>query len=762
MAKARGETPGDAREKRRILTTDDLVKMPVNELLCEISGVMDRRGEPDDKALARIVNEDIQRHIDALPPRVRKCPECGGTIVQRAGKRNGLQRYRCASEGCGRYFTETSGTILEKTRFSWDAWVEVVYQLINWNSVADTLAVLADDYHYPNADEKSVWLMRLKVMNALASLPSPVLTGVVQVDDTFLREAQKGSRSLFNPLPASFDKPRLARTKKNPKAGVECGPQGNEYACVTCAVDASGRCVVRTLGMGALSYEDMSDFLGEHTRGVSFICSDGALSIAKYCDVNCIPHYIYPSNYRDIRDKAGWAHPREGETEAQRESRRKHNRAIAEPMWRDGTGPCVVRYPRGERSYDAFLSVCDEFGLTVNGVNSLHSSIKDHLDGDLRGVSTRYLPLYLALCEHLWNAGIEKGGGGRSKVVSRKDAEDLLVEAVCAQVNLTASDISGMRARPPMDATVSGRQMARLRRETARVREKLGNAEFVFDDGIGVEVGDKKEYLLHLPPARLWSVCEHAGLRKWKTQKNNKTMLAIRLLKLDDLERAIEAERLEFQAAAPKSHSRALPKPAERHENRRPVRSTFPASMFTTCREAAARKARVVFLDTETTGLVTSTDEVLSVAMVSLDGEVLLDELVRPRHRLRWDKAEEVNGISPADVEGAPSMPELKERVEGILREADVVAGWNVLFDMKMLYAAGIDFPDRFAYAVDLLADYKAAWASGHPGRKRKPAFDLASVASRHGLSHAAHTALGDVAVLVPIWEMLAGGADAP
>ena len=73
-------------------------------------------------------------------------------------------------------------------------------------------------------------------MKALSAIPSPVLHGTVQVDDTFLRDSQKGSRELYNPLPESFNTPRIPRNKKHRSVKTECGPQGNEYSAITCAM----------------------------------------------------------------------------------------------------------------------------------------------------------------------------------------------------------------------------------------------------------------------------------------------------------------------------------------------------------------------------------------------------------------------------------------------------------------------------------------------------------------------------------------------
>lgn len=51
--------------------------------------------------------------------------------------------------------------------------------------------VLEKDYSCEGINYKTVWLWRMKFIHALAEMPIPIVTGVVQVDETFIRESQK-------------------------------------------------------------------------------------------------------------------------------------------------------------------------------------------------------------------------------------------------------------------------------------------------------------------------------------------------------------------------------------------------------------------------------------------------------------------------------------------------------------------------------------------------------------------------------------------
>lgn len=762
MAKQKKTTKSAKAEKN--FTAEELAAMPANELMSLLAGVMSQRNENYDKIIAGIANQDIQKHLDALDEHKTACPKCGGTVIRKNGKRNNIQRYRCLTIGedgkpCGHAFTDLSGTIFEKTRFSWDAWVEVVYQLINWNSIAVTQAELSETYFYPNVDEKSIWLMRLKIMNALATLPSPKLSGIIQVDDTFLREVQKGSRKLVNPLPESFGIERIARNKDAKDVKVECGTQGNEYSAVTCAVDKSGHAVVRTLGSGALTYESFSSFMEEHTEGIAFLCSDGAPTIAKFCDIRNIPHYVYPSRYRDMRRKQGYVDKPEFETAAQKKKRKAQNREITEAMWKDKTGPHMDNYAQAN-SYDRFWKICGDHKLTINGVNALHAALKRRFEVGFRGVSTKYLPLYLALFEYLWNRGVvenDEDEHARKRIVSHKEAELILIEAVNTRVNFTAKDVEEIRSKPPEFGTVSKRKMGEIHKKVEAAREALDEQDFVFPDDTGIEIGKTKEYLAHLPEPRFYSVCELVGLRQWKKQKNNRTMLIIRLLKEEKLQQAIAEERLAFSKAEVGKVAEIAENRQSAHKNVQVLVKDIPTTRNTTCWSAAKDlTGKVVFVDVETTGTNPKKDEILSVAIVTLDGEVLFDETIKPRHTARWTDAETKHGISPLDVANRPTMEAFTSEIETILGQADYLVGWNVMFDIRMLLAAGVDVIGSQARFVDLMADYKQWWIKDHRGTKF-PSFSLEATARRHAFRHDPHNALSDTTVLIPIWQMLTG-----
>jgi len=100
------------------------------------------------------------------------------------------------------------------------------------------------------------------------------------------------------------------------------------------------------------------------------------------------------------------------------------------------------------------------------------------------------------------------------------------------------------------------------------------------------------------------------------------------------------------------------------------------------------RENPVVFVDTETTGLEPEKHEILEIAIVAIDGSILLDTKVKPVNiETAHPKALEVNGYNEADWAGAPTFDEIKDQVTEAL-EHKIFIGQNPNFDRNFIIAA--------------------------------------------------------------------------
>ena len=115
---------------------------------------------------------------------------------------------------------------------------------------------------------------------------------------------------------------------------------------------------------------------------------------------------------------------------------------------------------------------------------------------------------------------------------------------------------------------------------------------------------------------------------------------------------------------------------------------------------SAIQGKKILCFDTETTGFSPDKgDELLQVAFVSLDNgkiQTLFQSLIKPHEKTSWVGAMIKNHISPKMVEKAPYPEDIKNQVQEIVDQADVIVGYNIDFDINFLEKCmGIDFSNK-------------------------------------------------------------------
>jgi len=450
--------------------------------------------------LDNVIMTDFHKRLEKLEIN-NICPVCGTKHIMKYGKRNHVQRYKCKQ--CTYQFSLFSNTILEKTKFHWDTWITVVELTLNGYSLNEIRHKLIEDYGYHSIDRKTIFLWRHKIINALASIPQPRLSGVVQVDETFVREAQKGSRRLVSYL--SKEDVREPRYGQSPS---KYGVMGSEFATITTAVDNTGHCVCMVTGLGKLTPDIFLDKFESYLNAPAYICSDANPVYKEFCNIFNITHYERPSNYHKRLQERGYQTPSKSD-ETLAEKQRVTNDIIMQKMYDEKLIDRISN--KGYIDYKEFENIKTDNNLSLGRVNSLHKEIKRFINKNMTNVSTKYLEDYIGFFAYLHNYKVDH----QVKGFSRKDAESILIEILRHQSKYTVTDLKKTVLELPKP---SSRYMTLLKAYTDRARKLTNNKYFKFDEEDKVISFDKRNYLLELPDSRIKNICKKYNVkykRKW-------------------------------------------------------------------------------------------------------------------------------------------------------------------------------------------------------------------------------------------------------
>ena len=459
------------------------------QLKALVEGYAENHGKDFKAELEVIITGSLQDKLEKLHIN-EVCPECGHHKISKWGKREHIQVFCCKK--CGKRFTRFTNTILEKTRWHWDTWVKVLEMSLNNFSIEDMVGILEADYGCNGINPKTVWLWRMKLIHALASLPQPQLTGIVQVDETFVHESQKGSRDLVSYMPNGEE--RVARhRKKSSRLGV----MSPEFATIVTAIDNRGYCVCKVSSLGRLTDEMFVDLFDAHLDNPAYLCTDANNVYEHYCQLRNVPHYERPSTYYDVIVAAGW--------DAMLDASEKHK--ILSKLYAKGEIDRITN--RGDMKYEEFAALKSQNSLSLAKVNALHGEIKRFIYGKMRNVSTKYLQDYIGFFSYLHNRETRLG----RKVNAQRDAEEILIEILQAKVNYTITQVQSQVLELPKP---SGRFVALLDEQTEIARQVTKNEFFKFNEEDGVRTFDKRKYLSSIPEKRLYAIAKACKIPRYR------------------------------------------------------------------------------------------------------------------------------------------------------------------------------------------------------------------------------------------------------
>jgi transposase-like protein len=231
---------------------------------------------------------EVLARIDARGQALERCVHCGASALVRWGStRAGLQRLRC--KGCGRTFSAATGTVVARVRLP-----EKLQQVLAdmFTPVPSSCRGLAAQLHI---DKMTVWRWRAGILRALGAtggIGARRLGGIVEADETYLRESRKGSREWVNHArdPRHFPAPPRPRWRDFRRLGLlrPAGLSKWQIPILTLADRAGARRAERLPDRRAQSLVAVLEARIGHD---AVLCSDGDGAYGLFARAHGLPHY---------------------------------------------------------------------------------------------------------------------------------------------------------------------------------------------------------------------------------------------------------------------------------------------------------------------------------------------------------------------------------------------------------------------------------------------------------------------------------------
>lgn len=498
--------------KKEIETS--LNTLSLTEFLSMVDSYSKTKGVDLEDVKSKLITDDLQNRLINLGINCT-CPNCNSSNIKKNGLKNNIQHFKC--KDCNKQFTPFTNTILEKTKIHWDIWVKIVQLVLLNTPVKKIQKILVKDYGMTSLEYRSVFLWKHKIIHSLAQVPMPKLSGIIQVDETFFRESQKGSRELESTIKGEERLPRYGRRPSN------YGVMGNEFANVVCMVDLNGYVVAKVIGLGKLTKEVFTSEFDDYIDKPIYLCADGNSVYKNYCDVKNIPLYIKPSNYLDTINKAGYKQLDHTSPTYQKDYER--NQKILEKLYNEKLIDYIYNM---DIPYEDFYHIKNANSLGLNRVNQFHSELKRFLVYNTRSVSTKYLEDYLGYMVYIRNWSITNG----SSPSTLEDAENIFIDILKGKTTYKTKDLEEAKLTLPR---VSDKYMSLLKQKTIEARKITSNPYFKYDEEDKVISFNKREYLEDIPKYKLDKIRKHYKISaKWA-----KYAVISELLKKKDIDEQI-------------------------------------------------------------------------------------------------------------------------------------------------------------------------------------------------------------------------------
>jgi Transposase and inactivated derivatives len=249
------------------------------------------------------------------------CPCCGSKKYNRYGIDKGSQRFRCKE--CSRTFTEYTGTWLDGLHKKGQviAYIELMIEGKSLDKISAKLGI----------NKKTAFDWRHKILSSLPQDKGNELKGIIESDETFFEESDKGSKHLTRPG-------RRRGSSTSPSCKKKRGISNNK-AAVIATLDRQGGINLCVATMGRISKDDIVRSIVKPFFSMdTVLCTDSHVSYKGFAIDNKLEHIALRTNLNQ-HVKHGIYH--------------------------------------------------------IQNVNSIHNKMKKWIDNTFWGVSTKYLQNYL-------------------------------------------------------------------------------------------------------------------------------------------------------------------------------------------------------------------------------------------------------------------------------------------------------------------------------------------------------------------------------
>jgi transposase-like protein len=197
----------------------------------------------------------------------RGCPRCGCCRVHRCGQASGLQRLRCL--GCRRSYNALTGTPLARLRKR-GHWLTYLQCVLDSFTVRKAAAITG-------VHRTTSFRWRHRFVPGVARDRPARLSTIVEADETYLLESQKGSRDM--------KRPARKRGGKAPHRGI-----GRAHDCLLVACDRDGHALDFHTGRGPVTARQLACCLRPVLADDVLLISDGAISYRRFAQDVGIRH----------------------------------------------------------------------------------------------------------------------------------------------------------------------------------------------------------------------------------------------------------------------------------------------------------------------------------------------------------------------------------------------------------------------------------------------------------------------------------------